>query len=77
MRQARFYLPSNPEYTILDSLHDSVRFARHCLVPYRNRNSVSQVATFVDPDGTPVYWKGPVGRATPSAAHITCMSTVG
>lgn len=51
---ARFYLPENPEYTILDSLHDSVRFARHSLTDCNGH--LSQVATFVDADGTPMLW---------------------
>ncbi|MCL4506994.1 MAG: hypothetical protein M1140_13360 [Chloroflexi bacterium] len=54
MPSTRFYLPENPDYTILDSLHDSVRFARHCLIGYNGR--LSQVATFVDPDGAPMVW---------------------
>jgi len=48
------YTPSMNRYTILDSLHDSVRFARHCLVPHCGH--LCAVATFVDPDGNPVTW---------------------
>jgi hypothetical protein len=51
---ARFYVPENHQYTILDSLHDSVRFARHCLVPYHGHLSAS--SSFVDPNGTPMLW---------------------
>ena len=50
----RFYLPENPAYTILDSLHDSVRFARRCLVPYKER--LSACSSFVDLRGTPMEW---------------------
>jgi hypothetical protein len=50
----RFYLPENPQYTILDSLHDSVRFARRCLVDYRGH--LAQEATFVDPSGETMLW---------------------
>jgi hypothetical protein len=54
MAPSRFYLPENPQYTILDSLHDSVRFARHCLVPYRDH--LCARSTFVDPEGSPMTW---------------------
>ncbi len=54
MPASGFYLPEDPGYTILDSLHDSVRFARHCLVPYRDH--LCAVSTFVDPEGTPMTW---------------------
>jgi hypothetical protein len=54
MATSRFYLPENPAYSILDSLHDSVRFARHCLTEYKGH--LAQVATFVNPDGTPMLW---------------------
>ena len=54
MPTQRFHLDENPAYTILDSLHDSVRFARRCLMDYRG--NLSQVATFVDPEGTPMLW---------------------
>jgi len=54
MPVSRFYLPENPHYTILDSLHDSVCFARHCLVPHRGH--LCAVSTFVDPAGTPMTW---------------------
>ncbi len=64
MSSSRFYLSADQHYSIVDSLHDSVRFARHCLTPYRNslrgraeeRSHLTQVATFVDPDGTPMLW---------------------
>ena len=49
-----FYLPENPAYTILDSLHDSVRFARHCLTDYRGHRCAT--SSFVDPDGAPMLW---------------------
>ncbi len=54
MASPRFFLSENPQYTILDSLHDSVRFARHCLVKYRGH--LCQRATFVDSEGRPVEW---------------------
>ena len=54
MPNSEFYLPENPAYTILDSLHDSVRFARHCLTDYRGHRCAT--SSFVDPDGTPMLW---------------------
>jgi hypothetical protein len=54
MPASRFHLDADPNYTILDSLHDSVRFARRCLVDYNG--NLSQVATFVDSDGKPMLW---------------------
>ena len=54
MARTRFYLPHNPEYSIVDSLHDSVRFARKCLVNYNDH--LAQNATFVNADGTPMLW---------------------
>lgn len=54
MLAPRFYLPHDPAYTILDSLHDSVRFARHCLTDYRGHRCA--ISTFVDPDGAPMLW---------------------
>jgi hypothetical protein len=49
-----FYLPADPGYTILDSLHDSVRFARRCLTEYNGH--LCATSSFVDPDGTPMLW---------------------
>ncbi|HEY3289224.1 MAG TPA: hypothetical protein VGK87_03760, partial [Anaerolineae bacterium] len=54
MSHIRFHLPSAPDYTIIDSLHDSVRFARHCLVDFNGH--LAQAATFVDPEGAPMLW---------------------
>ncbi|MCD6289414.1 MAG: hypothetical protein J7M34_02840, partial [Anaerolineae bacterium] len=54
MPASGFYLSEDPDYTILDSLHDSVRFARRCLVPYRGH--LCAISTFVDSEGTPMTW---------------------
>lgn len=54
MPRTHFHLPPNTSYTILDSLHDSVRFARHCLVEVNGH--LGQAATFVDPEGAPMLW---------------------
>ncbi|MCS7060426.1 MAG: hypothetical protein RMN25_04600 [Anaerolineae bacterium] len=54
MTRSAFYLPENPAYTILDSVHDSVRFARRCLIDYRGHRCAA--SSFVDPDGSPMMW---------------------
>lgn len=50
-----FYLPEDPEYTILDSARDAVRFAHLCLEPTET-GSWRATSSFVDPSGRPVTW---------------------
>lgn len=50
-----FYLPQDPDYTILDSARDSVRFAHRCLEP-TSAGAWRSIATFVDPAATPQPW---------------------
>jgi hypothetical protein len=49
-----FYLPENPEYTILDSARDSVRFAESTLVPLDG--NLACKSSFVDPTGEIMHW---------------------
>ena len=48
------YLPEDPEYTLVDSARDSVRFAHRCLEPYRT--IWRAVSSFVDLEGHPQHW---------------------
>ncbi len=53
--QGTFYLPENPEYTIVDSMKDSVRFtAERTLVEYQGH--LSSKSSFVDRDGNIMGW---------------------
>ncbi|MBN2594898.1 MAG: DUF2961 domain-containing protein, partial [Sedimentisphaerales bacterium] len=49
-----FYLPENPEYTILDSARDSVRFAEGTLVPFDGKLACK--SSFVDQAGEIMHW---------------------
>lgn len=49
-----FYLPENPEYTILDSARDSVRFAEGTLVPFDGKLACK--SSFVDQAGKIMHW---------------------
>lgn len=50
-----FYLPEDPEYSIVDSARDSVRFAHYCLEPLEH-GRWRATSSFVDPDGLPMHW---------------------
>jgi hypothetical protein len=50
-----FYLPEDPEYTILDSARDSVRFAHYCLEPTEH-DRWRAVSCFVDLGGNIMHW---------------------
>jgi len=52
--KAGFYLPENPEYTILDSARDSVNFAVFTLIPYGDK--LCSKSSFVKPDGSVMGW---------------------
>ena len=53
--QDSFCLPENPDYTILDSAKDSVRFTvERTLVAYKGR--LSGKSSFVDKDGNVMGW---------------------
>jgi hypothetical protein len=53
--QEPFYLPEDPNYTILDSARDSVRFTvERTLVEYKGR--LSSKSSFVDKDGNIMGW---------------------
>lgn len=48
-----FYLPEDPDYTIVDSARDSARFAHYCLEPAEHSRWRAQ-SSFVDPNGRPI-----------------------
>jgi len=50
-----FYLPEDPDYTILDSARDSVRFAHLCLQPTEHARWRA-TSSFVDVLGRPMLW---------------------
>lgn len=50
-----FYLPENPEYTITDSVRDSVRFAHRCLEPSEG-GRWRAISSFVDTEGSVMHW---------------------
>ncbi|MEW6235423.1 MAG: hypothetical protein AB1656_08570 [Candidatus Omnitrophota bacterium] len=51
----RFYREANDDYTIVDSLKDSLRFTtRRCLSVYKGNLCAN--STFVDPEGRPQPW---------------------
>ena len=53
--QDSFYLPENPDYTILDSMKDSVRFTiERTLIEYKGH--LSSKSSFVDKDGNIMAW---------------------
>ncbi|MBN2315050.1 MAG: DUF2961 domain-containing protein [Sedimentisphaerales bacterium] len=49
-----FYLPEDPEYAILDSARDSVRFAEGTLVPFDGKLACK--SSFVDQAGQIMHW---------------------
>ncbi len=50
-----FYVPANPDFTIVDSIHASVRFTtQRCLVA--DGDGLRADSTFVDPEGRPARW---------------------
>lgn len=75
--QTNFYLPEDPEYTILDSVRDSVRFAHRCLTPTET-GRWRATSSFVDPEGQAMHWhdfgdlEGPgwAANAVGAAAHL-------
>ncbi|NPU96936.1 MAG: hypothetical protein HPY51_06935 [Candidatus Omnitrophica bacterium] len=51
----RFYRAARHDYTIVDSLNDSLRFTtRRCLTTYQG--NLCATSTFVDPEGIPAIW---------------------
>ncbi len=49
-----FFMPENPDYSILDSARDSVRFAEWTLVPFRGK--LCSKSSFIDKDGNIMDW---------------------
>jgi hypothetical protein len=54
MPRTRFYRPEDPTYTIIDSLHDSVRFALRCLEPHEG--NLRAISTFVNEKAEVMEW---------------------
>ncbi len=51
----RFYSSARQDYTIIDSMKDSLRFTtRKCLTTYQG--NLCATSTFVDPNGNPATW---------------------
>lgn len=51
-----FYVPENPDYTIVDSMHDSVRFTLERTLREDARGHLVSISSFVDPSGEPMHW---------------------
>lgn len=52
---ASFYRAAGKDYSIVDSMNDSLRFTtRRCLTTYRG--NLCATSTFVDPEGVPAKW---------------------
>ena len=49
-----FFMPEDPDYSILDSARDSVRFAEWTLVPFRGK--LCSKSSFIDKDGNIMGW---------------------
>ena len=55
LRSGEFYRPANPEYSIINSVADSLRYTtRRCLTTYNG--NLCAASTFTDPDGVPALW---------------------
>jgi len=70
------YLPEDPDYTVVDSVRDSVRFAHYCLEP-SNHGKWAARSSAVGPDGRPVAGhplanlEGPGGEANALGGALT------
>jgi len=51
-----FYVPENPQYTIVDSALDSVRFTLEKTVRPDDRGHLVSISSFVDPEGRVMGW---------------------
>ena len=76
-----FYLPENPDYTIVASALDSVRFTLTRTLRADERGHLVSVSSFVDPEGQPMGWhdfgnlEGPgwAANAVGGAWEIYCL----
>jgi hypothetical protein len=51
-----FYLPANPEYTIVDSVMDSLRFTLNRTIQRDPNGHLVSISSFVDPEGAVMGW---------------------
>lgn len=51
-----FYVPENPQYTITDSVLDSIRFTLEKTVRRDQRGDLVSISSFVDPEGKVMGW---------------------
>ncbi len=51
-----FYLPENPDYTITDSVVDSIRFTLTKTLKRDERGHLVSISSFVDPEGRVMGW---------------------
>ena len=51
-----FYVPENPEYTIVDSARDSIRFTLDRTLKPNAEGHLVSVSSFVKPTGEPMLW---------------------
>lgn len=54
--QRSFYVPENPEYTIVDSATDSIRFTLEKTLRRDGRGHLVSISSFVDPEGRVMGW---------------------
>ncbi len=51
-----FYLPANPEYTVVQSVQDSIRFTLDRTLQCDPKGHLVSISSFVDPDGKVMGW---------------------
>ncbi len=77
-----FYVPADPQYTIVDSVQDSLRFTISRTLACDSKGHLAGVSSFVDPDGEVMGWhdfgnlEGP-GWAANTAGGAWEMYTMG
>lgn len=52
----QFYIPSNPNYTIVDSVRDSLRFTLYHTLKPDDRGHLVSISSFVDPEANVMGW---------------------
>ncbi len=55
-RSRPFYVPENPQYTILDSVRDSIRFTVTKTLQRDDRGHLVSISSFVDPEAKVMGW---------------------
>ncbi len=54
--EAKFHVPANPQYTIVDSVFDSLKFTLNRTLEADRRGHLQSRSSFVDPDGQVMGW---------------------